>query len=824
MKLQEEGASPLILFVSHGPGEQEDATGIPQTGSGGKLLKALLTDRGVLERSAFTNLTRCYKPDKKPPTKRQLDACVSTFHMEVTLLNPEIICVIGATALKYLLGMSGITNVAGQVIEHQGRVYVPIMQPSAVFKSVGTQYEAQTRDAFRSQIDKLVEIAADPAVHKPRSVPHTILTDFDEAVLALETAFSRPDVSIDIETEGDDPLADDASILCLSFASVDQDTGEIQSYLIPMDHPDTPQEWLPYVIPIIEKFCELVNGYAGCIVGQNLKFEHKWFKVHWGIELLAPPRTNFDIFLAHYGAVNEWPGTHSLDRITYELAPQWGGYEIENERWAQKVGRSHYSRIPGRVLFPYCCGDTFVPLVLKPILEARITEMDNWDLHTELLFPMNWTVADMELDGTHIDVPYLFRLDRQYAKLHEVALKRLRATEPVKRTELVLNGGDPSGLKGKWIDFNPNSSPHKQHLFYKELGLPVLWVTKKTKAPSTGKLVLKKFGPKNATVRAVQLAVKVSKIRSSYITKTLNRLTDEDGNVIGELLRDGTNIAGTVTGRNSSPQQQWPKQGGIRQMVNSRFQPGVEYIDRHGRTVLCQTPGKIVSCDYDQIEIKIMAVLSGEPVLIDAIHAGQDIHRATAAYVWKVDYDAVDDMLRKRAKAVNFGILYGQGPQGMHDQNPELSVRECVEIQEEYFGRMLKVTEFCDKQREFALANGYVRSSYMNRIRRLPAAKMPWDEHQFSEAMRHAVNAPIQGDASDMNCVAANAFKRFVWERRLPWVIWLLFHDATYLDVPADDPDEPQEAATLLKAAMERVKPDWFTVPLTATYDISDKM
>jgi DNA polymerase I len=331
-------------------------------------------------------------------------------------------------------------------------------------------------------------------------------------------------------------------------------------------------------------------------------------------------------------------------------------------------------------------------------------------------------------------------------------------------------------------EFNLNSPPQLRVMLYEKLGLSPGKKTPKGQL-STDASVLEKLRDQHPVVDALLQWRELDKLNSTYL-EALPRLVDpRDGRV-----HTSFNQAVAATGRLSSSNpnlQNIPVRSELGRQIRRAFVPG--------------EPGQVLLCaDYSQIELRILAHLSGDEGLREAFATGHDIHTATASRVFGLPEDAVDPALRSRAKMVNYGLAYGMNAWGLASRL-DIAPDEAQEIMDAYFGAFPTIREYLDRQVDRAIVDGYTET-LLGRRRYIPELQAA-NPRVRDLGRRMALNAPIQGSASDVFKVAMIAVDTALREREdLGCRMLLTVHDELVFEVRAD---RVEEAGVLVKERME---------------------
>ena len=554
------------------------------------------------------------------------------------------------------------------------------------------QYQA-TSPAQNSVENSAVENT--PKIQIDRTKYETLLTQAD-LTRWIEKLNEAKLIAVDTETDSLDYMS--ANLVGISFAL---ENGEAAYLPLQLDYLDAPKTLekstaLAAIKPILE------NPDIHKI-GQNIKFDESIFARH-GIELQG---VEFDTMLLSY-TLNS-TGRHNMD----DLAKRYLGHEtIEFESIAGKgKGQLTFNQIPLEQATEYAAEDADVTMKLQQVLWLKLQEEPTLvELYKTMELPLLHVLSRMERTGVLIDSDALF------IQSNEIAT-RLTALEE-QAYELA---GQP---------FNLASTKQLQEILFDKLGLPVLQKTPKG-APSTNEEVLEELAYSHELPKILVEHRGLSKLKSTYTDKLPQMVNSQTGRV-----HTSYHQAVTATGRLSSSDpnlQNIP----IRNEEGRRIRQA--FIAREGYS--------IVAADYSQIELRIMAHLSGDQGLINAFSQGKDIHRSTAAEIFGVSLDEVTSEQRRNAKAINFGLIYGMSAFGLSRQLG-ISRPDAQKYMDLYFQRYPGVQQFMTDIREKAKAQGYVETLFGRRLY-LPDINSS-NAMRRKGAERVAINAPMQGTAADI--------------------------------------------------------------------------
>jgi DNA polymerase I len=404
-------------------------------------------------------------------------------------------------------------------------------------------------------------------------------------------------------------------------------------------------------------------------------------------------------------------------------------------------------------------------------LRACVDELELTRVYTEIDLPLAPVLYRVEQAGIRIDKAALNGLSTRFASEMERVSSRIFE------------------LAGK--TFNINSPKQLGVVLFTDLALPAPAARGKSKSISTAQNVLEQLAEEHELPRLVLEFRHLSKLKSVYVD-ALPQLADADSRVHTTFQS-----AAVATGRLSS--------------INPNLQniPVKTELGREIRAAFVSAPNtELLSADYSQIELRLLAHFSGDPLLTRAYQNDEDIHTLTASEVFGVPADQMDKVTRNRAKAVNFGIVYGISPFGLATQLgiPQVEARAYID---RYFARYQGVREFIDKTLAETRRTGSVRTMF-GRMRPIPDIESR-NPNQRGFAERTAINTPLQGTAADLIKLAMISLDRKLTERKLKTRMVLQVHDELIFEVPAD---EREEIAALVRAEMEGVVQ--LSVPIVA--------
>ena len=495
---------------------------------------------------------------------------------------------------------------------------------------------------------------------------------------------------------------------------------------------------------LLKKFQSIFNDKNKTWVGQNLKYDLlllKWYDAELAGNL-------FDTMLAHY--VIEPDGKRSMD----VLSAKYLGYEpVHIVELIGKKGKNQGSMrdVDAEVIKEYAGEDADITLQLKNIFQPQIKSSDVEKVFYEVESPLVKVLTNMEFEGIKVDVDFL----NSYSKILDKDAKEAE--------ELVY---EQAGVR-----FNLASPKQLGEVLFEKLKLDPKAKKTKTGQYATGEDILAKLANQHKICNDILTFRELAKLKSTYVDALPLLINPKTGRVHTSYAQ-----AVAVTGRLSSNNPNL-------QNIPIRTDRGREirkaFIPRDENHVL-------VSADYSQIELRIVAAISGDENMCDAFRTGKDIHTATAAKVFNVEESEVTKEMRYKAKSVNFGIIYGQGAFGLAE-NLAISRTEAKEIIDNYKKQFPNIQQYMDDTIAFAKENGYVQT-LMGRKRWLKdITSANFTVRGFAE--RNAINSPIQGTAADMIKLAMIKIDEAFKLKQFKSKMLLQVHDELVFDVLIEELD-----------------------------------
>jgi DNA polymerase-1 len=591
----------------------------------------------------------------------------------------------------------------------------------------------------------------------PSAPSVTVIDDPDELPALVERLRSAPLVGIDVEATASEPH--DAELIGLSLAASPEEV-----WYLPFGHrpgtgelaaPTPVRNLPPLTEPASAPLYALLTDSRVPKAGHDIKYDWQVLRAA-GVELAG---VSYDSMLASF-VLDPGRRSHAIDTLCLEHL----GRTLQTYGDLAGKGKSEipFAEVAVPLAANYCGTDGATVLALHQFFSPMVREMALESLLGEIEMPLLEVLVDMEWEGITIDRTLFRKLSG------ELGGDLYRLEQEITRV---------AGM-----EVNLNSPRQLASVLFEKLQLPVL---KKTKTgPSTDADVLEQLAAMGHELPRLILEYReLQKLKSTYVDTLPERINRKTGRI-----HTSFNQAGAATGRLSSAEpnlQNIP----VRTLRGEAIRAG--FIPREGWVFLV--------ADYSQIELRIMAHLSGDPAFIEAFRQGGDIHRQTAALIFNVQPDLVTPDMRARAKTINFATIYGQGPFALSRQLG-ISLDDAKTFIARYFERFSGVRAFLDRQIELARQQGYVETLFKRR-RYIPEIK----ERNFSlraYGERNAQNSPLQGSAADLIKLAMVRIHRTIREQGLAGRMLLQVHDELVFEVP---PEEVEAMTQLVREHMENV-------------------
>ena len=536
------------------------------------------------------------------------------------------------------------------------------------------------------------------------------------------------------DTESTSTDANMAELVGLSFSFK---KGE--AYYVPLS------EVRNEAMAILKEFESVLANPAIQKIGQNIKYDIlllKWY----GVEVKG---VLFDTMLAHY--LIDADARHGMD-VLAENYLQYSPVSITELIGKKGKTQGSMRDVAVEVVKEYAAEDADITLQLKEVFEPMLTATQASDLASKVENPLVYVLADMEFEGVKIDKEVLALLSKELAVDIDIAEKEIFELAGVK--------------------FNIASPKQLGEVLFDKLQLDPKAKKTKTGQYQTGEDILSLLAPKHQIVQHILSFRTLQKLKSTYVDALPEMINPKTGRV-----HTSYNQAVAATGRLSS---------------NNPNLQNIPIKTARGREVRKAFIAKdanhvIISADYSQIELRVIAEMAKEENMLQAFVNGLDIHTATAANIYNVAVEGVTAEQRRNAKAVNFGIIYGQSAFGL-SQNLNIPRKEAAEIIDQYFIQFPKIKNYMAQTIDFARENGYVETIMKRRryLRDINSANAT--VRGFAE--RNAINAPIQGSAADMIKMAMLKIHAAIKAHGLQSKMTMQVHDELVFEVPLQEVDQ----------------------------------
>jgi DNA polymerase I-like protein with 3'-5' exonuclease and polymerase domains len=862
-----------LVVVAEPPPKSFDTSGDLSDWKSLQKLQIIWSDLGILERIIVIPAVRCYPlhEDGRPKiTHTQLKHCLKINWEVINLVDPQIIFPLGFDACRVFTGRGDDFNIGGRVY-HWSMDKVEGAKTYAVIPMWGFSYvnrdTSRYQKPYNTQWKKAVALmdSSDLSVISA-DVDYTTALSVEEIEewfkgLSLDYPFGFDVETTSLTQLG--PWAKDFTITCASFAHPKSE----KPLIIPLDYKlidavlqefEVPKhQWPARYKKIVVKLREILENPRIKKIGHNIKFDAEAVWKVYDIELKGIFQ---DTMLLNYALNPDVKRLNSLDDLIRKILPDLADYSLTLDRYFEEnpdIGEE-YSLLPHNILFPYAALDT---KVLYPILEHLGAEVEKRDGkgtpmfvridNKDSLYP-TYTLSDyvtfcrrchlsltleLEKNGVAIDTEMLIRIEKFYKdELEGVSLKLNKHSDVLAFQDSFLpkflsvsKSGKPKKVKTTKINWA--SVQQVSAFFYDYLRLPVYYTTDKGN-PSTDESSLKKLATHEQS-EVARLLLSYREV-SKFVDGFLNKLTTEDKseNLISDWdnrVHSSFSISNAGTGRLTSSKpnmQQIPVGGHVKRVYCSRYKRGW-----------------LIQRDYSQLEVRVLALMSRDPSLIDVFLNGGDIHLKTQTFFFGDAADKNNKPQRVICKGALFGKIYGQGDQGLFEDlssnevispttGQPITLEECAAFNALLSESYPNMDKWC---REAGLqgveggvrsAFGFVRplmnlrsyDKWMELKKTHPdSAKTKRLGRDIKADLRKAQNTPIQGSAADM-CVFAGAKAAQILKKQAPRVkLCNLVHDSIWADV--DGPQDAYTAIQVLRDTMDFI-PEWIG-DLLPDYDAS---
>jgi DNA polymerase-1 len=730
---------------------------LPNSGSYQKSLERDLLDAGFdLVEIAFTSALKC-RNFEVDANKTDLKTCKQYLDAEIELLKPKWILTLGNEALWSVTGKSGIMN-------HRGKTYlrgkikvIPTISPQSVSRNPGQRgmYTADL-EYMHNQIEGKAS-----KIKKPET--KYILTVKQLAKLKRRLGQSEL-LSFDVETfstPAGSEFAPDAEIISLSGCNIRN--GQVEVWAIPLSHPGSPfrKSWKKVLLALRPELISIPK-----VIAHNGKYDCRWMN-QFGVEI----EQTFDTMLAVH-LVNE----NLLKSLKFQAQNRFGV-----EPWA--IDTKDLRKEPMMKVLEYNALDSYYTYHIYLDVKRQMTEQPRLARVLKfIMMPANNILVDVERRGVYIDRERLTTRAKIANDMRDEVDKRLMefVPDPEKTPDWPRMGKG----SGKLAEVNFNPSIFMRWLLFDHLGLPIIARGKpkddgRPGDPSMAEAVMLELREEHPIVKVHLERTKWQKYVSSFFS-AYEELLDEN-----DRIHTTFKLYGTVTGRLSSGKAEKDKvtaRAPIRG-VNLQQVPRDPFV----RGLFGAAPGyTFVEADFSQVELRVVAFLSRDRTMLHLYQTGQDIHRATAAWVLGVPASQVTGDDRKKAKAVNFGFVYGMYPKkfvatAFEKYDMVFSLKEAEDVRKAYFDQFKGLLPWHARQKRLVQANRRVVSPF-GRVRHLPDIDSP-EKFVRMEAERQAINSPVQSFASDMTMLSMVKIQEKLTKKNIDGHFICTVHDSLMFEI-----------------------------------------
>ena len=759
------GKGPIpcdIMIIGEAPGFREDTTGQPFQGKAGKILDGLLEECGISRKHLYiTNAVKCRPPQNSTPKKKEIAACSKYLMEEIAQVKPKFILLLGNTAAISVLSSSYPRLKMGEI---RGRFFE--VEETNIFAtyhpSVAVRGISKYTNVMKSDIKRFFQVALTGEVPREEGSNLKIINSTEEFDDFMDRLEKEKLVSFDIETTELNPRL--GKVVSLGFGL------EKEQDVIPLNHRNG---WLRGQFDAQKEFCEIIEEVleGRTLIAHNGKFDSGWMSVQYGVDYSIDHDT---MLMSHLIDENSQHGLKFLAEKyfaaqNYDISLEAKTGHVSLETLATYNGLDVYYT---RKLFT----DVFYPELEKDPALLKFYEI--------VVMPASRYFRDIEEHGVYINM----------SKLEEV---EQHLNDQVTQLQNELDKLKPG--------VNWNSTKQVAEFLFKDLRLTPLDKTA-SGAYSTSESVMQRLARKHPAPQKILDLRAANKMLSTFITSWKEKAIDS-------RLHPSFKLHGTVTGRLSCSDpnlQQAPRDPVIRSLVSA-------------------PPGwTLVEIDFSQVELRVAAILSGDKEMQRAFIEGEDIHTKTARMTTGEEPPTDKHELkewRKKAKAVNFGFLYGMGAKKFQEYardkyQADFTMDECIKVRKRFFNTYSGLNSWYDRQIRVARMNGQVRS-LTGRLRHLPDIFSD-DDYLRSQAERQAINSVVQGFASDLTVMSLVEIMNTFSDDTLNIIGTV--HDAILMEIRTEKLEEvlPEVKAIMESPALLRDLGVVLPIPIRADVSVGD--
>lgn len=796
-----------VMLIGEAPGKDEEALGMPFQGQAGKILSDILKEVGIDKSTlSVASVVSCRPPANRAPLPAEITACSAYLERDIAEAAPEVIVLLGSTALNRFIPKSGgITRARGiwQTVPNTTIKFLPTFLPAYILRNPNQRQKLV--DDFKKVRSFLEGLSVEKVPCNYYAVRTISQLDWLVNKLLTEELWA-----FDTETTGLNFLSDKIFMFNFSWKEHTGVTVDIR------DFPDC-QDY------VWGKMREVLVGPAKKIM-QNGAFDIKML-MSAGIYV---KHYYADTILMHY-LLNE-NDNHGLEILAEQFTDDMAGYDLPLAQYRKEHKIDRYDELPKEILEPYAAGDADVTLRAYNKMFSRLQEEGLEYTLMNVMMPIQKILLYTEFSGVSIDLPHLKETQVLYAKLMAEQLRVVMAAPEVRQYLSEKQSAIDAALYAKWEKsalllkkfptfleymlslapekktavFNLSSTTQKKELLIDQMGLPVLDMTL-SKAPKLGAAQLLEYAKKNKFCANLQKYSNLQHQKSTFLDGILERLSSDN------KIRTEYYLYSTDTGRPSS------RNPNLNNIPKNKTAESIKDI------FSADSGCWLVDSDMGQAEFRVWIVYSQDDQARRDLEMGIDIHKLMAAVGYHgvplplgdISWDKYQDMIkdvtkdeRNDSKFVVFGAMYGRGAQSVSEQLG-IAVSKAQFILDSFFKRYKKSKQWLNETMLMARKEGYVVGLF-GRRRRLPGASSS-NKAESGRALRQAVNAPIQGAASDMTLLAATRILSKAWSKGFKTRLVLTVYDSLVFNVPDN---ELLEMLPIIKHEMLTPALDSINVPL----------
>ena len=706
-----------LLICGEAPGVQEEISGIPFTGASGRELDKVLSREGYgRELLYIDNIVHCRPSDEKgknrPPKAKEVKPCSQYILDTIERVQPKLILALGKTAAHFFTGKSSMKALRGKYFLWNKIPVLVTYHPAA-----GLYGKADALRFFRIDVKKALDYVR--KLEEPLKYHIATKANYKRIIKYLSTA---ENLVVDLETTGNNSRKD--KIVSVSFCAKQSEAFFFDVKEIPLD------ELKPLLESDIGK------------IGQNIKFDLIFLKAN-GINLRP---ILFDTMLAAHLLDENRPSV-DLDSLAADFTTI-GGYEknLKQYKIEHPEINNNYGLIPKEILAPYAMGDVDAT---RRIFEWQLDQLRNTKklkIYKYLFVPTLSALASMERRGMLIDTEFLNSLGNKYSTI----IKEIRTNMP-KRFRRIKKFEKETGK-----EFNPASTDHIGKILYSGKKKATTRLSRKTQKPVVDKKQLTKI-KKDPFVRELLRLRDYSKQKTTYIDGLLSKL--EDGVLYPNFSQT---VAKTYRLSSFKPNIQNIPQRGEHKIIKKGF------IARPNYT--------LVSADYSQVELRVLATITKDPALILAFQSGKDPIAEIGSVLFKIPKDKITDDLRIKTKTFLYATIYGSSAWGLAN-TLDLPIKEIEELQKNFFNTYPKIKKYILEITSEANAKGRIVTP-LGATRYLPDGT--------EDQLRQAINFPIQNMAGFILFMAINKIYGWLNKNKVDAYLINTVHDQVIIEANSE--------------------------------------